>query len=133
MLTALADTHAAIWYLFRDPRLSQTARNHMLGVAAAGHEVGISAITFTEVVYLQEKGRLGPDTLTALLAALRLPDPLLVEVPVTHEIAEAMSLIDRTSVPDLPDRIIAATALHLGVPLLSRDRKIRLSSVATIW
>jgi predicted nucleic acid-binding protein len=33
----------------------------------------------------------------------------------------------------MPDRIIAATALHLGLPLISRDRKIQLSSVPTIW
>jgi predicted nucleic acid-binding protein len=33
----------------------------------------------------------------------------------------------------MPDRIIAATALHLGVPLVSRDRKIQASSIHTIW
>jgi len=33
----------------------------------------------------------------------------------------------------MPDRIIAATALHLGVPLISRDRRISLSAVATVW
>ncbi|RMF28297.1 MAG: PIN domain nuclease, partial [Chloroflexi bacterium] len=26
-----------------------------------------------------------------------------------------------------------ATALHLGVPLISRDRKIRLAGLETIW
>ena len=31
------------------------------------------------------------------------------------------------------DRLIAGTALHLGVPVVSRDRKIRASSVTTIW
>jgi len=34
---------------------------------------------------------------------------------------------------DFPDRIIVATALHLGLPLISRDRKIQLSDVNTIW
>jgi PIN domain nuclease of toxin-antitoxin system len=33
----------------------------------------------------------------------------------------------------LPDRIIVATALHLGVPLISRDRQIQLAEVETIW
>ena len=33
----------------------------------------------------------------------------------------------------MPDRIIAATAQYLGLPLISRDRKIRLSAVETIW
>jgi predicted nucleic acid-binding protein len=44
-----------------------------------------------------------------------------------------MALINRDSIPDMPDRIIAATALHLGVPLISRDAKIRASNIATVW
>jgi len=50
-----------------------------------------------------------------------------------RSIAQTIRLVDRAQVPDLPDRIIAATAVHLGVPLISRDGKIRSSSVATIW
>ncbi len=35
--------------------------------------------------------------------------------------------------PDMPDRIIGATALHLGLPLITRDGKIRASDLRTIW
>jgi PIN domain nuclease of toxin-antitoxin system len=34
---------------------------------------------------------------------------------------------------DMPDRIVAATAIHLGVPVLSRDSRIRGSMVQTVW
>jgi PIN domain nuclease of toxin-antitoxin system len=37
------------------------------------------------------------------------------------------------SASSLMDEIEQATALHLGVPLISRDRKIRSSIVTTIW
>jgi len=37
------------------------------------------------------------------------------------------------SVPDMPDRIVAATGIHLGVPFISRDGRIRASSINTIW
>ena len=47
--------------------------------------------------------------------------------------AVAVRQIDRVAVPELPDRIIAATALHLGVPLLTRDERIRVSGVPTVW
>lgn len=57
----------------------------------------------------------------------------LLEVPFTRHIAEALRLVNRSQVPDLSDRIIAATALYLGVPVISRDKKIQLSSVNTIW
>jgi predicted nucleic acid-binding protein len=60
-------------------------------------------------------------------------DALLVEIPFGQHIAQALKQIERTQIPDLPDRIIAATALHLGLPLISRDRKIQLSEIETIW
>ena len=48
-------------------------------------------------------------------------------------LVDALGQVHRDEVPDVPDRIIAATALALGVPLFSRDRKIRASQVQTIW
>lgn len=66
-------------------------------------------------------------------SALAEPAPLLVEVPITSEVIDAMSRVPRKDVPDLPDRLIAGTALLLGVPLVTRDRKIRNSAVHTIW
>ena len=42
--------------------------------------------------------------------------------------------IDRATVPDMPDRIIAATALSLNLPLVTRDLKIQeLTNIQTIW
>ncbi|PJB74400.1 MAG: PIN domain nuclease, partial [Armatimonadetes bacterium CG_4_9_14_3_um_filter_58_7] len=35
--------------------------------------------------------------------------------------------------PDMPDRIIAATALHLGLSLVTRDSKIQGCGIPTIW
>ena len=61
------------------------------------------------------------------------PDSTLVEVFVDQHVVQAMTQIARTDVPDLPDRIIAATALYLNVPLIRRDRKIQSSIVTTIW
>ena len=44
-----------------------------------------------------------------------------------------MTHVPRSDIPDLPDRIIAASAVHLGVPVISRDGKIRASQLRTIW
>jgi predicted nucleic acid-binding protein len=56
-----------------------------------------------------------------------------VEIPLNRAIADAMSRVERTQVPELADRIIAATALHLNVPVITRDRKIQASNLQTIW
>jgi PIN domain nuclease of toxin-antitoxin system len=57
MIVAIADTHAAIWYLFSDPRLGTAASAFIDQTIAAGDHIGISAITIAEMVYLSEKGR----------------------------------------------------------------------------
>jgi hypothetical protein len=33
----------------------------------------------------------------------------------------------------MPDRIVAATAIYLGVPVISRDGQIRASAIKTVW
>jgi len=49
------------------------------------------------------------------------------------EMAEILRSIPRPILPDMPDRMIAATARCLGVTLVSRDRRIQNSGVPTIW
>ncbi|MBD2547316.1 type II toxin-antitoxin system VapC family toxin [Planktothricoides raciborskii] len=133
MLRAIVDTHAVIWYIFADPRLSVTAQATIEQIAADGDIVGFSSITLAEIIYLIEKSRIPSSTLTRLLGEVDRQDPVLVEIPFDRKIAQTMLSVDRTQIPDFPDRIIAATALYFGVPLISRDRKIQLSTVNTIW
>lgn len=133
MLRAVADTHAVLWYLYDDPRLSPAARATLEEAAAAGDQVGFSAITLAEIVYLSEKGRIAPEALERVLAALEEPGVVLRELPTDRAVIALLPTITREEVPDLPDRLIAATARRYGVPLLSRDRRIRLAGLETIW
>ena len=133
MLRSVADTHTVIWYIFRDVRLSATARNTIEQIAAEGNQVAFSSITLAEIVYLSERGRIDAATLDRLLRAIDSENALLVEIPFDRNIAQALMRVERSQIPDLPDRIIAATALYLGLPLISRDRRIQLSDVNTIW
>jgi predicted nucleic acid-binding protein len=57
----------------------------------------------------------------------------LAEAPVTSEIIGVIRDVLRANVPDMPDRIVAATAVYFGVPVISRDGQIRTSGVRTIW
>jgi predicted nucleic acid-binding protein len=51
----------------------------------------------------------------------------------TAEIAFRLSEIPLNSVPDLPDRVVAAIALAMALLLVTRDGKIRASGIKTIW
>ncbi len=132
MIRAIIDTHALIWYVFGDSRMTATARAEIDGAAATGDQIGVSSISLVEIVYLTEKGRIDPTTLDQVRALLD-SETLFVEVVVDRPVVLAMRGVSRAMVPDMPDRIIAATAVHLAVPLISRDGKIRTSGVATIW
>lgn len=133
MLRAVADTHTVIWYLYDDPRLSRRARALIEETTAAGDQIGLSTITLAEVVYLSEKGRIHPEALARVLTALDQPGGVLRDLPLDRAAVAVMPSVDRSEVPGLPDRIIAATARLHQVALISRDRQIRLSSVETIW
>jgi PIN domain nuclease of toxin-antitoxin system len=133
VVTAVADTHALIWYLYNDSRLSLRARASIETAAQYGDRIGLSSITFIEMVYLIEKGRVPSESLTIVASALNRIDGLFEEVAVNLDIARALSRVDVGQLPDMPDRIVAATALHLNVPVISRDSKIKLSNIQTIW
>lgn len=133
MIRAVADTHAVIWYLFEDERLSSAAREFLDDAAQNGEQIGISSISLVEIVYLVEKAKINPETLERLFQSIEAGNAALVEIPVTGKIASRTREISRDLVPDMPDRIIAATAVELSVPLISRDGKIRASGLKTIW
>ena len=132
-MKAVADTHAAIWYLWEPGKLSAKATQVMDESIEAGERVGLSSITLCEVVYLAEKGRIRPDAFGLLMEAVLAPDGLFEELSVDSATASAMSSIPRSAVPDMPDRIIAATALCRSVPLITKDRRIRDSGVPVVW
>lgn len=133
MIRAVADTHAVIWYLFDIPRLSARASSIFSEAEERGDQIAVSSISFVEIIYLVEKGRIPTATFERLVNALQRPKAVLVEVVVDLQISRAIASVSRASVPDMPDRIIAATALHLNVPLISRDHRIQLSEVETVW
>jgi PIN domain nuclease of toxin-antitoxin system len=133
MIAAIADTHAAIWYLFSDPRLGRAASAFIDATVAAGNHIGVSSISLAEMVYLVEKARIPANALNDLHNAIADPKAVLKHVPLDEDVAMKMTEVPRQDVPDLPDRVIAATALLRGVPVLSRDGRIRSSSVRTIW
>ena len=133
-MDCVTDTHALIWYLYAMPELSADAKNFMDNVAASGGYIFVPTISFVEITYLAKKGRLGANVLPRINSAIQTPNNVLKPIELTHQITLSLAQIPRLTVPDMPDRIIAATALHLNLPLVTKDHKIqKLQSIQTIW
>ncbi len=133
MAVVVADTHAAVWYLSNSPRLSSAAAKALDDASAAGDAILIPSISLVELTYLVEKGRIPAEARQRLVDALAEPGGPYELAPLDGDVAAAVELIDRSVVPDMPDRIIAATALSSRAALVSRDGKIRASQIQTIW
>jgi PIN domain nuclease of toxin-antitoxin system len=97
MIIGVADTHAAVWYLFDDNRLSAAAGDFIDQAAAAGRRVVISVISLAEVIYLVKKSRLPASAYVELKAALSDDSHVLIEAAFTAEIVEAMRCVSRGS------------------------------------
>jgi len=133
MPALVADTHAVVWYLLESPRLSRIALARMQQAVAAGDPILVPTVSIVELIYLTDKGWVTPVAQERFYRRLDDPEADLRVVPLDRAVAEAVARIPRNQVPDMPDRIIAATALHLGVPLVTRDGRIRASGIETIW
>ena len=133
MPSLVADTHAAVWYLLQSPRLSSLARERMAATIRGGDPIFVPSICLVEIIYLVEKGRIPGADWAQLQSALDSADAAYRVVPLDDAVARAVNDVPRATVPDMPDRIIAATALHLGIPLVSRDGRIRMTNIEVIW
>ena len=129
-MTLLLDTHALIWHAAESMKLSETARRE---VEAADHLLA-NAISAWEIGMLVEKGRLSLvyDTATWVDLAGKLPK--FHWISLDPEVAVNASRIPGQFRGDPADRLITATALTLGIPIVTADRRIRdYPHVKTIW
>jgi PIN domain nuclease of toxin-antitoxin system len=133
VLAVLADTHSAVWYLQQSSRLTRRAEQALDSASAAGDPIYLASISLVEVCYLVERGRLPHEALERLYAALEGPLAAFALAPLDSAVTKAIGRVPRSAVPDMPDRIIAATALVLNVPLVTADAKLRATRIATIW
>lgn len=128
------DTHILIWMLTEPSKLSMDAVLALKQAENSNSKIYVSSISLVEIRYLIEKGKFAGKLFEQIEALLTDPNEILSLCPLALEEAKAVERIDRSVTPDMPDRIIAATAFSLGLPLISADHKIQaLSSIKVIW
>jgi PIN domain nuclease of toxin-antitoxin system len=129
----VADTQTALWHLLGDDRLSVFASLFLEETDRRGGKIAVSSISLVEIVYLVDQRRVPLAAYLELVSALADPEHLLTEQVLSAQVAERMRGVSRDEVPDMPDRIVAATGIYLAVPVISRDGKIRGAHLTTIW
>lgn len=116
----LLDTHVVVWLMLGIPKLGERARE-VIDSAFREDRAAISAITVWEIGVLVSKKRIDlyRDVLDWMRDALALPGVTLV--PLEPEIAVASTRLPFEMHADPADRILVATARHLGATLVTAD------------
>jgi len=116
----LLDTHALVWLVVGDGQLRLAVRRR-IETAAQAQQLWVSAITPWEIGMLVAKGRLvlDRDVMDWLQAALSLPG--IRVAPLEPALAVASTRLPGALHGDPADRLIVATARHLGATLVTAD------------
>ena len=128
----LLDTHVLLWWKADRRRLSPTARRHIDDAT----ELLLSPMTFWEVTMLVDKQRIALDRPTMSWTHDVLAEARVFLAPATPEIAVAAGELGPFP-GDPVDRILTATAIESGVPIVTKDARIRTyahgSALRALW
>ncbi|MGA3213427.1 MAG: type II toxin-antitoxin system VapC family toxin [Terriglobales bacterium] len=128
----LLDTHVVAWIAMDRLKLSKRAQAAIDDSRRQGGGLAIAGISLFELAHLVQRKRIEVDV--SVEAFLQEVESRFVVIPMDAVIA-ARSVHFPAAYPNDPiDRIIGATALIQGLPLVTADRRIRESKVLkTIW
>ena len=121
MSLVLLDTHVWVWLLNGDPKLNPKAVK-AIERSISEEAVLLSAISPWEVAMLVSKGRLTLDRDVGEWVSTAVSIPGIRLEPISPEIAVASTRLPGNIHPDPADRLIAATARHFGVLLITDDQ-----------
>ena len=128
----LLDTHVVLWLALDPARVSKKARALIEETRQSGQGLAISDITLLEISAIERKGRVQLGA--GLEAFLSEVESRFVVLPITGRVCVRAMSLPIAYPKDPADRVIGATALVEGMPLLTADADIRRSkALRTIW
>jgi len=128
----LVDTHIVVWLALEPARISKKARAVIEETRRRGQGLAISDITLLEIAQIESKGRIQLNS--SLETFLSEVEARFVVLPMTARVCVRAVELPAVYPKDPADRIIAATALVEGVPLVTADEEIRRSkTLRTVW
>jgi PIN domain nuclease of toxin-antitoxin system len=127
------DTHTWIWFISKPEVLSKRAKK-AVSAAVKEKSVLISSISAWEVALLVIKKRLTLSLDVTDWIAKSEGLPFIHFIEISNSIAVKSVNLPQPLHLDPADRIIIATALSAGVPLVTKDKKLlNYPHVETIW
>jgi PIN domain nuclease of toxin-antitoxin system len=120
----LLDTHIALWLESGDRRLHRSTRAAIDAHWQNGGTVLLSAVTVWEIALLVDIGRLDLDVPVETWVGRFLDYPGLKPAPLDHQTAARSYQLHHLENRDPADRLLIATAIEIGCPLVTYDARI---------
>jgi PIN domain nuclease of toxin-antitoxin system len=128
----LVDTHVAVWLALEPSRISKKGKTAIDEARENGDGLGIADVSLWELSILVRKGHI--HLTVSLESFLTEVEKRFAILPITGQVCVRALALPAEYPKDPADRIIGATALVEGVPLVTADRDIQRSkAVLTIW
>jgi PIN domain nuclease of toxin-antitoxin system len=127
--TYVVDTHALLWHMTSDRRLSAAAAEAIDGRLDGTAVVVVSVVSLAELYYAIRKLHLAMDFRVEVEGLVADGFDL---APV--ETKDVFLFPQLETVPEMHDRLIAALAIGRGAKLVTPDRALaRVAGVTTVW
>ena len=121
----LLDTHIALWLDSGDEQLRASTRGIIDACWRRGGAIFLSAVSAWEIAVLVDKGHIALDLPVDRWVARFLGRPGVEAVPLGHEAAVRAYQLRPLEHRDPGDRLLIATSIGLGCPLVTYDERIR--------
>ena len=128
-MALLVDTHAFLWFVFDDPRLSARA-DELLSDPSVAKALSIASLWEIAVKVSVSKLSLGMRFDSFLSTCVTNRDVSLLPITVAHLCAYAELPLHHR---DPFDRLLVAQCLAENCPILSRDPRFAQYSVEVVW
>ena len=131
----LLDTHALVWFVEGNKRLSESAKAI---IAATDSQMVLPLIALAEASLIIERGRTTISDMSKLLNRVY-ADTRIEIFPLTLDVFERSLTPEGLQIPELHDRFIVSTGLHLQdlgdtVEIITKDQAITDAGVLSgIW
>jgi PIN domain nuclease of toxin-antitoxin system len=120
----LLDTHIALWLDSGDDRLRQSPRTFIDDCWQNGGTIFLSSVTVWEIALLVDTRRIELDVPVDAWVLRFLDRPGIEAVPLAHRAAARSYQLHHLEHRDPADRLLIATAIELGCPLVTYDKRI---------
>lgn len=120
----LLDTHIALWLDGGDERMRPSTRALIDDCWRNGGTIFLSSVTAWEIALLVDTGRIKLDVPVDAWVQRFLDRPGIEGVPLAHRAAARSYQLQHLEHRDPADRLLIATAMELGCPLVTYDERI---------